>query len=119
MRRAVALLDRAQTPIERVLLETCRSGIAWFAGRWRAAAETARNAIELHRRERGRYDFELAIARGYRVSTMVLLGDLAGARTETLAAIEDAASAATSTCCGCSAAATGSTSASATTIRRP
>ena len=90
MRRAVALLERAQTPLERVLLETCRSGIAWFEGRWRVAAETAGNAIELHRRERGRYDFELAIARGYRVSAMVLLGDLAGARTETLAAIEDA-----------------------------
>ena len=90
MRRAVALLDRAQTPVERVLLETCRAGIAWFEGRWRAAAETARDAIELHRRERGRYDFELAIARGYRVSAMVLLGDLEGARLETLAAIEDA-----------------------------
>ncbi len=90
MRRAGALLDQSRDPYDRVVLEVCRAGIAWFAGRWRAAAETARNAMELHRRERGRYDFELAIARGYRVSAMVLLGDIEAARSETLAAIEDA-----------------------------
>jgi eukaryotic-like serine/threonine-protein kinase len=90
MRRASAVMDRSQDPYDRVVLEVCRAGMAWFAGRWRAAADTARSAIELHRRERGRYDFELAIARSYRLSAMVLLGDIEGTRAETMAALEDA-----------------------------
>jgi eukaryotic-like serine/threonine-protein kinase len=90
MRRAAALVERSHEPYDRVVLEVCRAGVAWFAGRWREAAATAQGAIELHRRERGRYDFELAIARSYRLAALVLLGELEQARAETLAAVDDA-----------------------------
>lgn len=90
IRQAWSLQELSQDPYDQVVLAVCKSGIEWFAGRWNAAAAAAQDAIELHRRERGRYDFELAIALGYRVSALVLSGDIEKARSETLVAVEDA-----------------------------
>jgi hypothetical protein len=72
------------------VLRTVQSSIGWFRGQWRDAAELAREAVELHRRDCGRYDFEIPIALSYRVSAMVMQGAIKQAKVETLEAIDDA-----------------------------
>jgi serine/threonine protein kinase len=97
IRRSEAMLRRAEDlghgsidPYDRVLLQIVQSSISWFRGRWRDAAELAREAVELHRRDCVRYDFEIPTALSYRVSAMVMQGAIRQAKAETLAAIDDA-----------------------------
>jgi eukaryotic-like serine/threonine-protein kinase len=97
IRRSEALLRRAEElgrgssdPYDRVVLRTVQSSISWFRGQWRDAAELARVAVELHRRDCVRYDFEIPIALSYRVSAMVMQGAIKQAKAETLEAIDDA-----------------------------
>ena len=97
MRRAETLLRRGQElagespePYDLVVLGTCRTGVVWHSGRWREAAEMAQEALTLHRRDRVRYDFELAITQGYRGSALTMLGSIQQAKVESLEAIENA-----------------------------
>jgi len=97
IRRSDALLRRAEDlgrgsidPYDRVVLRTVQCSISWFRGQWRDAAELAREAVELHRRDCVRYDFEVPIALSYRVSAMVMQGAIKQAKAETLEAIDDA-----------------------------
>ena len=90
LRRACDIADESKDPYDRVVLRTCQSGAAWFRGRWQEAAELAAEAIALHRRDCVRYDFEVPIALGYRVSAVVMQGAISQAKAETQAAIDDA-----------------------------
>jgi hypothetical protein len=90
MRRAQDLGTNSTDPYDQVVLRTCQTTIAWFRGRWQEAANLAQEAVALHRRDRVRYDFEVPVALGYRVSAMVMQGAIRQAKAETLEAIEGA-----------------------------
>ena len=96
IRRAEALTRKAQPlghssdPYDRVVLSSCQAGMAWFRGRWSDAAALAREAIELHRRECVRYDFDVAIMQAYRLSALVMQGALVRAKGEAVEAVSDA-----------------------------
>jgi eukaryotic-like serine/threonine-protein kinase len=90
LRHAEDLAEKSTDPYDHVVLQTCQATIAWFCGRWREAAELAQGAVTLHRRDCVRYDFEVPVALGYRISAMVMQGTIKQAKAEALDAIEDA-----------------------------
>ncbi len=97
LKRAQTLLGRAETllrgntdPYERLVLATCRAGVAWHNGRWRETVEIAREALASHRAGNVRYDFEITISTGLLTSAMVLSGDLHGCKDYLREVLDDA-----------------------------
>jgi eukaryotic-like serine/threonine-protein kinase len=97
LRRAASLLDRAGRmaddsgdPYDRFVVRICQAGVLWEQGRWAESEKASREAIEAHSHERGRYEFEVTIGRGFVLSALTLQGFIGHARIGNLEAIEDA-----------------------------
>jgi hypothetical protein len=65
-------------------------GNSWLRGRFAEAAELAREAVDMHRREWGRFDFVATIAQSYRIAALAMAGNLRTLRIDALAGVEDA-----------------------------
>jgi eukaryotic-like serine/threonine-protein kinase len=97
VRRAASLVQRAELlaeespdPYDRVVVRTCQACIVWQQGHWAEAERLSLDAIELHRRECGRYEFEVSIARSLYLSSLAFQGFIRQSRAGNREAIEDA-----------------------------
>jgi tetratricopeptide (TPR) repeat protein len=90
LKLARTLAERSDDPYDRVVLQTCTMGNSWLRGRFAEAAELAREAVDMHRREWGRFDFVATIAQSYRIAALAMAGNLRTLRIDALAGVEDA-----------------------------
>ncbi len=95
-RRAKALLVEADaiatqegSAEARVQVLAGQGGVAWFTGQWQASADISKEGIALARQEVADFDFVHSILRSYRLSALIVMGELEEVRPETRQALRD------------------------------